>query len=254
MSRFLGRDVVTITTVLLLGIFDRGATRLTVVRLLRPISIYRRSRLYCVVSNSNTSNGIGRRGKVVRLIEKHGLERIGDRLERRWTADGDERMSLRDLADEFNRELLQARMAGAGMQPLTGEVDNTYRLLTGEDVSAADKTRARRHLDREGIDVDNLQGEFVTYQAVRTFLTNHRGASYDANTNNSPTAEKERIQRLRGRLNTVTVSKIEKLERNDGIELGPFRTLIEVNVLCEDCNAQYDVETLIDRGGCDCDA
>jgi hypothetical protein len=206
------------------------------------------------MSDPDTSDGAGRRGKVVKLIDRHGLDGIGDRLERRWTAEGDERMSLRDLADEFNRALLRSAMTDAGMQPLAGEVDNAYRLLTGDDVSTADRTRTERRLGREGVDVDRLRQEFVTYQAVRTFLKDHRGASYDAANPSSAESEKERIQRLEGRLRSVTDSKLEQLARSGDVELGDYRTLVEVNVLCEDCGAQYDVESLLDRGGCDCGA
>lgn len=202
------------------------------------------------MSDSGTANG--RRGKVVRLIDDRGLHEVGDRLERRWTAEGDERMSLRDLADEFNRELLRAAMGDAGMQPLDGDVENVYRLLTDDAVSGADRTRTERRLDREGIDVDRLRQEFVTYQAIRTYLKDHRGASYDPDTGDQVESEREHIQRLRGRVRTVTDSKLSQLRQNDEVDLGSFRTLVQVNVLCEDCGTRYDVETLLDDGGCDC--
>lgn len=202
------------------------------------------------MTGSGTANR--RRGKVLRLIEEYGLDGMGDRLERRWTASGDERMSLRDLADEFNRELLQTSMKEAGMQPLDGNVENLYRLLTDDGVSGADRTRAERRLSREGVDVEKLSQEFVTYQAIRTYLTDHRGVSYTADTGSQSESEKERIQRLRGRVRTVTDSKLEQLRQNGDVDLGSFRTLVEVNVLCEDCGTQYDVETLLDEGCCDC--
>lgn len=63
-------------------------------------------------------------------------------------------MSLRELADYFNQQLLRAAMTDAGMQPLSGEVQNTYQLLTSEDVGEADQTRISRHLEREEIDVE----------------------------------------------------------------------------------------------------
>ena len=202
------------------------------------------------MTGSGTSGG--RRGKVVRLIEKYNLDGIGDRLERRWTASGDERMSLRDLADKFNRELLRGAMTEAGMQPLDGDAENLYRLLTGDDASSADRTRAERRLDREGVAVDELRDEFVTYQAVRTYLKEHRGASYSSDTGDRTKSEKERIQRLRGRIRTVTDSKLEQLRRSGDIDVGSFRTLVEVKVLCEDCGTQYDIETLLDNGECAC--
>ncbi|MFC6771661.1 rod-determining factor RdfA, partial [Halorubrum pallidum] len=46
--------------------------------------------------------------KVARVIEAYDLAGLGAQLERQWTgADGD-RTSLRDLADVFNRRVLEA--------------------------------------------------------------------------------------------------------------------------------------------------
>jgi hypothetical protein len=98
---------------------------------------------------NETDNSSQRRTKVARLIDEHGFGDIGIELERRWTAEGDERMSLRDLADYLNRRLLATAMEEHGMQPLDGEVENVYRLLTANDVSDADRTRVRRRLERE---------------------------------------------------------------------------------------------------------
>jgi hypothetical protein len=71
------------------------------------------------MDKSEAQSESGRRTKVVRLIDEYELGDIGDRLEHRWTTDGDDRMSLRDLADYFNQQLLAAAMAEAGMQPLS---------------------------------------------------------------------------------------------------------------------------------------
>jgi hypothetical protein len=70
--------------------------------------------------------GGGQRTKVARLIDEYGFESLGPELERRWTTDGDDRLSLRTPVDHFNQKLLADRMANAGMQPLAGEVENVY--------------------------------------------------------------------------------------------------------------------------------
>lgn len=217
----------------------------------QPVALYRRRPKARTVSDTGSSRG--RQVKVARLIAERDLDGIGDRLERRWTAEGDERMSLRELAAEFNRALLRTAMANAGMQPLDGDVDNVYRLLAGDDVSGADRTRTERRLDREGVDVDRLRGEFVSYQAIRTYLKQHRGATYSTETTDRAESGKEHIQRLKGRVRSVTDSKLDQLRQHGDVDLGSFRTLVEVNVLCEDCGAQYDVETLLEDGGCDCE-
>lgn len=192
------------------------------------------------------------RTKVARLLDAHGLDSLGPELERLWTADGEERLSLRDLADRFNRRLLEASMFDAGMQPLSGEVENTYRLLTAEDVSEADRTRTERRLDREGIDVETLRSEFVTYQAIRTYLKEVRGAEHATDDRPRPVIEAENLQRLRGRTTAVTEGKLERLAAGDDLSLGEFRVFAELNVLCEDCGSRYEVEELLERGGCDC--
>lgn len=120
----------------------------------------------------------GPRLKLVRLIDKHDLEGIGAELEQRWTADDEARASLRELAADFNKELLSTAMTETGRQPLDGEVDNVYRHLTTDDLSEGERTRMRRRLEREGVDVEQLRSEFVTYQAVRTYLMKYRAAKY----------------------------------------------------------------------------
>lgn len=89
-------------------------------------------------------------------------QQFGDRLEDLWTAEGDERESLRSLADRFNRRLLAAAMDDAGMAALEWEVANLYRLLTSDDVSSGNRTEARRRLEQNGIDIEQLERDLVT--------------------------------------------------------------------------------------------
>lgn len=206
------------------------------------------------MSDAEESDTPGRRNKVARLLDEYDLPSLGDRLEQLWTAPTDERMSLRDLAELFNTELVRATLDDADTQPLDGEVENTYRLLTDDDVTGADRTRTKRRLEREGVDVERLQRDFVTYQAIRSYLTEYRDASYSADTRDRTESERENIQRLRGRLLSVTDSKLDQLEQNGHLTLGESRTFVDINVLCEDCGAQYGIDELLDRGGCDCEA
>jgi hypothetical protein len=203
------------------------------------------------MDSSSESSGRGRRSKVVRLIEEYDLQGIGAELEQYWTADEDRR-SLRELADYFNRHLLEAALDSAGVQHLDGEIENTYRLLADDDVSSADRTRVRRRLERDGVDVDELESDFVTYQAIRTYLKDHRGAEYTPDETDPLEREQTNIQQLRGRMAAVTEGKIEQLRDSDSLELGEFRILTEIQVVCEDCNTQFDAVDLLERGGCNC--
>lgn len=195
----------------------------------------------------------GRRSKVARLIEEYELEGLGAEMERLWTDDEDRR-SLRDLATRFNQELLARALEESGVQQLDGELENTYRLLTDDDVGGADRTRVRRRLEREGVDLDALLEDFVTYQAVRTYLKKHREAEYAPVETDPIERETTNLQRLRGRIDTVTEGKLEQLREDDEITLGEFRTIVDVRVICEDCGGQFEVVDLLADGGCDCAA
>lgn len=194
------------------------------------------------------------RSKVARLTEKYDLgPAMGDRMEADWTGASGERSSLRDLADRVNRLVLRTALQDAGESALDGEVANTYRLLADDDASSGSRTEARQRLERSGVDVEELERDFVTYQAVRSYLTEYRNAEYEG-----PNADQRRenlaetVGRLRSRTASVIESNLRQLRDAGGITLGEFRLLVAVTVLCEDCDRQYGVKELLDHGGCDC--
>ncbi len=191
--------------------------------------------------------------KVARLLSEYGLEGLGDELEVRWTGDGVERASLRDLADEFNERLLERALVDAGMSALDSDVSSTYRNLTDDDVSTGVRTDARARLENNGIDVDGLESDFVSYQAIRSYLTEYRDAEY-RRLSDEEKIEKDlgSIQRLMTRTLSVTEERIEKLAQTGRIDADGFEVLLDVQVLCGECGRQYSVSEFLDGRGCDC--
>jgi hypothetical protein len=189
--------------------------------------------------------------KVGRVLEKYGLPDVGAELELRWTREED-RWSLRDLADWFNQQVLAGAMADAGMQPIDGEVRNSYRVLTEDTVSEGDRIQLQRRLEQAGLDVDEVLADFVTYQAIRTYLKDVRNATYDTDTETTPDAVQRRLDRLVGRTVSVAEGQLEQLQRNDDLTLGESRILVTLQVYCEGCKTQYEIGELIQRARCDC--
>jgi hypothetical protein len=206
-------------------------------------------------ADTGPDDGEGPESKVARMIEAYDLgAEFGARLEALWTAEGDERESLRSLADRFNRRLLEAELADAGTATLDGEVRNLYRLLTSDGVSSGVCTETRKRLERDGIDVGELERDFVSYQAIRSYLTAYRGAEYEGH------GGSERIEnvvattrRLQSRIRSVAEKNLRQLRDTDRLTLGEFRLFVEVDVLCEDCGTQYGLVELLERGGCECE-
>ena len=88
---------------------------------------------------------------------------------------------------------------------------------------------------------------------IRTYLKEYRDAKYERNDCDPITRETENLERLRGRVETVTNGKLNQLQARDDLSLGSSRTVVNIKIVCENCHAQYDVFELLNRGGCNCE-
>ena len=200
--------------------------------------------------NKNTT-----RSKVARVIDEYDLDGLGDELEERWTRSED-RSSLRALAEYFNRQVLREHIEMEGTDPLDGEIENLYRLLTDEDVTSGVRHETRSRLERRGVDIDPLESDFVSYQAIRTYLRSCRDVS-PPEESDSPEDRREQkrnaVQQLSGRLKTVARDALTELRNAGYLTLGQFDVLVTVQVHCSDCDAHMSVSDLLKQGGCQCE-
>ncbi|PSP94807.1 hypothetical protein BRC91_04455 [Halobacteriales archaeon QS_4_62_28] len=192
----------------------------------------------------------GRRTKVARVIEEYDLDGMGAQLEAAWTGETGERTSLRDLANEFNEALLEAALRGAGVSPLNFEVSGTYDALRGG--SGPEATRAERRLERESVDTDTLAADFVTHQAIHTYLTKERDASLPEDEGDPVERKVETIEKLQGRVAAVTESTVSSLASADELNGDEYDVLVDIRVVCPACDSDYPVGELLRRGGCEC--
>ncbi|PSQ49145.1 hypothetical protein BRD19_04750 [Halobacteriales archaeon SW_7_65_23] len=198
--------------------------------------------------SSSDPGGRGRRGKVERLIDEYDLD-VGPELIDAWTREQNRR-SLRDLARYFNRELLRERLDRHGVSSVGMDVETVYRHLRGEE-SAGSQTRVHRQLDREGVDVESLREEFVSHTAIRTFLRN-RSVTRSEDEGDQVAAEATHIQQLQNRTAVVAEDKLETLRSTDRVLIGDFRVLVDIQVFCEDCQRQFDINELLEVRRCSC--
>ncbi|WP_435157571.1 rod-determining factor RdfA [Haladaptatus sp. DFWS20] len=193
--------------------------------------------------------------KVDRVIRKYELGDMGETLEDYWTGEAEEQHSLRDLADFFNQAVLEAELDRINTTPLEGEVENIYRLLSDETVSSGIRTEAENSLARDGIDVEQLKKDFVSHQAVYTYLTKYREVSHESKMDDTQTrVEKgaETIRRLQNRTVAVAETTLTNLRNTDRIELADFDVINDVRVVCNECGQSNSIDDLLEKGGCDC--
>ncbi|WP_283402392.1 rod-determining factor RdfA [Halorubrum sp. DM2] len=190
--------------------------------------------------------------KVARVIRKYDLDGMGANLETAWTGKSGERTSLRNLADEFNEAVLEAALREANVSSVSVNVSSTYDALQSE--SGSSKTRARRHLKREEIDVDELTGDFVTHQAIHTYLTKEREANFPGPSDDMAERKVETIEKLEGRVSAVAETAISSLANADELDNDGYDVLVDVRAVCPHCGADLPVGELIRQGGCGCGA
>jgi len=183
---------------------------------------------------------------VARIIETYGLDGLGDELERRWLATDDQSMSLRELAALFNKRVLEAAIEDSEMSLLEVDVPTLYERLTSDEESSADRTRMQRRLDREGVDVDTVTGDFVTHQSMHTYLRAYRDVSQpEVSPEERREAAIERIEKLQDRSAAVTKDAVESLQRHGLAPDGEVDVLVDVQVIYTESGEQYDVFDLL---------
>jgi len=194
--------------------------------------------------------------KVARLIEKYGLEGVSEELEDRWTRSED-RWGLRSLVEDFNTRLLAAAIDAQSPTPQDVAVDTLYRNLTDEDVSSGVRIQTKTRLEQQGVDVDQLTTDFVSRQAMHTYLSSVRGATppdTDESSEDRRNNKADVIERLRQRLAAVTEQSISELANGGHLTIGQFNVLVRVQVHCSDCATQVSVSEILSNGGCECES
>ena len=195
----------------------------------------------------------GSRYKVGKVIDRYSLDGMGTELESDWVGDSGESHSLRELADSFNKEVLRSALAGTEQQRFSGDLETIYHALTDEGVSRGERTRVQKTLERDGVDVEQVQQDFVTHQAIHTYLTKGRGVEKDVETGDPIETARETINRLRGRLIAVAETTLSNLANTGALTLGSFDVFVDVTVHCTECGTHTNLFELLSDGGCECD-
>ncbi|WP_226008366.1 rod-determining factor RdfA [Natrinema salinisoli] len=191
--------------------------------------------------------------KLGRIAKKYDLLALDKALVEYWTDDGDEQRSTRELATYVNHRILETALTNANVPRKEGEVENTYRLLTSDDITSGTRIETKKHLQRDGVPVEDVESDFVSHQTVYNHLTKCLDASVET------PSDEERLERsaeklgaLQNRTAVVTADTVDQLDRKGILEIGEFNVNVSVTVTCEDCFQEYTIRDLLDQQSCDC--
>lgn len=192
--------------------------------------------------------------KIGRACQQYGLEDLSYELGERWL-DEDDRYSLRELAKFFNRRLIRTAMETVGLNPVEGEPENYRHLLIDEDVSIGSQVQAKNHLEKHGIDVDELKSHFVSHSTVGRHLNECLGLEYAESQQENHTVEEVEnwLNAIQSQAETLTEGAITRLYRLNELPTDNYDIFIDVTVRCKECNTPLDLLDLTRGNKCECD-
>jgi hypothetical protein len=188
--------------------------------------------------------------KVERVAHKYGLSRLDERVLRRREQEG---ASLRKLEAYINQRILRAAMEGAGMRVLEGDAENYHRILTEDDASRTAEQQVRRELEQEGVPVEEVLSDMVSYQTVRAHLNDCLDT--DTSKDDAPPDPEQAESTFRGlqtRAENVVEKALNRFRKHDVIDIGSPHVNVIINVTCGDCGRTYGAYELLNRKQCEC--
>jgi len=189
--------------------------------------------------------------KVGRVATEYEIDAVGTELASLWRGEDSEAYSLRDLQHYFNRHVLEAELRSANVEVLDGELENTYRLLTDDDVSAGMRTQAAGRLERDGVDVESVQRDFVSHQSIHTHLRECLGAEKDPEPADRVASTQNTVGSLEARTEKIAANNLERLAGEE-VALDGFDVIVTTHVTCDACGRRHEFGELLANGGCQC--
>lgn len=188
--------------------------------------------------------------KVCRVLDEQGVDHYDDRLLEEWQADRSQRKGYRALTRWLNVTLLRREMDRAGLPTLGGEAASKYERLQNDD---GDGAEVERMLRREGVDVDALQDDFVSYGVMRTHLLDCLDAEYER-AESASDWEDESIRIARDHAEGKITEAVQSLVNKDEIAAGGDVSVhVEPEIECGECRMRAPLRRVRRRGYvCEC--
>nr|WP_176705332.1 rod-determining factor RdfA [Halobacterium sp. GN101] len=185
--------------------------------------------------------------KIVRVADDYDISEIDAKLiERRDHGD-----SLRDLATYLNKQILSESL-NTGTREVVGDADSIYNVLRGNDVNRSRQVELRSKLDRNGIDVEAVERDFVSHQTVRNHLHDCKAIDTGRKSTVDVDDAQKTIEWAQARSEGVIEQTIERLRNAGNVSDTPAEITLSVRVGCSACGRTYRIEEFLEQRGCDC--
>lgn len=188
--------------------------------------------------------------KVGRGIRKYGCSGLNDRLVQEYR---DADASLRDLERVINEEFTIAALEDAGSPTDRDPAALTAVLRADDDSTRREKARLETQLEQAGVDVEELEQDYVSFRTVKTHLNEHLNVDTSRTETITVDSAAGIIEWAETRCVSVIERTIERLSNADEATIGEeFTVSISLRITCYDCSTTLTITEFLDGEGCDC--
>lgn len=195
---------------------------------------------------NNTHNSCG--CKIGKNRKKHGLTSLNETLARKRREEG---TSLRNLARFVNIQILDTILSDTEAD-IVGNPSSIYDAISDENVPINRRVMITDQLQTQGIDVDELRGDFVSYQTVRRHFQDCMGIPTDRQGVDSVDEAREVIEWSQERHENILERTLGRLHRKGIVHFGDPTIRSSLTISCDDCGEIYGLEEFLTEKACKC--
>lgn len=172
------------------------------------------------------------------------MGRYEDQLVDQWQAESLQRKGYRQLATWLNIMMLRREMDRAGLSTLGNEPKSKYERLQSDNKTVA--AEVRTDLRNEGINVDSLEADFVSYGVIRTHLRECLSVEREATATDW---ESDSIEYTREHATEKLTDAVQSLVNKGKLSAcGDVKIHVTFEVECEDCHIRVPIDRALRRG------
>jgi len=181
--------------------------------------------------------------KVCRVLSKRGIETYESAMVEEWKGERGARKGYRKLADWFNTLILRREMDKAGISTLGNEPESKYERLQSNEPVAEE---VRMILRREGVPINEIEADFVSYGVIRTHLKECLGEKFEQE---SSDWERDAIERTRSHAERKLSDAVQAAVSNGKLDsVGDVSVIVSVEVECEETHVRVPLNRALRRG------
>lgn len=185
--------------------------------------------------------------KITRVAQAYHIRDVDTKL----LQQREQGASLRELAIFFNKQIL-SKALGRATQEVIGDAETIYQVLIDDDTDRAREAELRSKLTRYNVDIDDVQGDFISHQTVRNHLNGCREIDTGRESTFTLQEGQKTIEWAQARSEGVIEQTIERLRNAGEVTDTQAEVTQSVRVACSACGQSYRIEAFLEQGGCSC--